>query len=433
MESNFHFTQQGVRKVEIKYFRQRFLQGNKKLQIIAAIVLIAAIGVAFYQYQAKSTVQSQRPAALNPAVDVVTITRKDMKKKIDLTGQTIPESQVDISAKYAGKITEINVKLGDRVTTGQILIVQDTKDVDISLKQTTASLRQADADAIESNASFEANYQKAQAAYQQSVTNYERYDELYKQGAVPRQALDDMRQQMIAAQSTVDAWAKQLMGGTAASVESKRAAREKASHSIDALENQRNDLMLRSPRDGVIGYRQAEVGAMVSAGQKLLSIVDNSSIYIDCAISEQDIGHLAPSMPVNITLESLGKTYEGKVIYISPAMDPKSQTFTIRITLDHPDDSIRAGMFARTSLEVLLRPQTFFVPKDAVISTNGIDRIFVIDSNGKVMERTVKLGLRNDTGIEILSGINEGEQVALTNLSRLKNGMTVTAAAVSGS
>lgn len=412
--------------METNNVRQRFLQGNKKLRLIAAVVLIAVVGFAFYQYQSKSAVKNQRPAALNPAVDVVAVTRKDMTKKIDLTGQTVPASQVDIAAKYTGKITGVNVSLGDRVTAGQILIVQDTADVDIAIRQTAAGLRQADADAVESNASFEANYQKAQAAYRQSVTNYERYEALFSQGAVSRQSLDDMRQQMITAQAAVDAWAKQLMSGTAASVEAKRAARDKAVHSIDALENQRSDLMLRAPRDGVIGYRQAEVGAMASAGQKLLSIVDNSQIYVDCAVSEQDIGHITPAMTAGVVLESLGRTYGGKVIYISPAMDTKNQTFTIRIALDQPDDSIKAGMFARTGLEVLIRPQTLFVPKEAVISLNGTDRIFIIDSSGKVTERTVKLGLRNDTAVEILNGLSEGEQVALTNLARLKNGMTVT-------
>lgn len=412
--------------------RQRLLRSSNKIKVIIAIVLIAAIGLAIHSYQTKNAVKGQRAGDLKPAVDVVTVARKDMMKKIELTGQTVPESQVDISAKYAGKITQVSVSLGDRVTAGQVLIVQDTNDVDISIQQNGASLRQADADAVESNASFEANYQKAQADYQHYVTNYQRYLTLYNQGAVSKEALDNAEQQMTAAKAAVDTWAKQLLGGSAASVESKRAARDKASYAIDALQNQRNDLVMRAPRDGVIGYRQAEVGAIATAGQKLLSIVDNSKIYVDCAVSEQDIGQIAMAMPTSIAIESLGKTYSGKIIYVSPAMDSKTQTFTVRVALDQPDDSIKAGMFARTNIEVLLRPQTLFVPKEAVVSLNGTDRIFVVDSNNKVTERVVKLGLRNDTGIEILSGIEEGDQVAVTNLGRLKTGMTVTANAISG-
>lgn len=416
--------------MEQKKLRQRFLTSSNKIKAIIAIVLIAAIGLALHSFQTKNAAKNQRPGSLKPVVDVIPVGRQDMLKKIELTGQTVSESQVDIAAKYAGKITQVNVKLGDYVTEGQVLIVQDTSDLDISIQQNGAALRQADADTLESNAAFEANYQKAQADYQHYVTNYQRYQTLYEQGAVSKEALDNAEQQMISAKAAVDTWAKQLMSGSAASVESKRAARDKAHYAIEALVNQRNDLVLRAPRSGVIGYRQAEVGAFTSTGQKLLSIIDNSKIYIDCTVAEQDIGQITLGMPTTVAVESLGKTYAGKIIYISPAMTAGTQNFTIRIALDQSDDSIKAGMFARTNIEVLLRPQTLFVPKEAIVSLNGKDKVFVIDNDNKVSERIVKLGLRNDTGVEVIEGITEGERVALTNLARLKSGMAVTANAI---
>lgn len=353
-----------------------------------------------------------------------------MLKKIELSGQTVSESQVDIAAKYTGKIMQVNVRLGDYVNAGQVLIVQDTNDVDISIQQNGAGLRQADADALESNASFEANYQKAKADYQHYVTNYQRYQALFAQGAISREALDKAEQQLFSAKAAVDTWAKQLMSGSAATVESKRAVSDKARFAIAALENQRNDLVLRAPRSGVIGYRQAEVGAIASAGQKLLSIVDNSKIYIDCAVSEQDIGQIALGMATDILVDSLGKSYNGKIIYISPAMAASTHNFTVRIELLESDESIKAGMFARTDIEVLLRPKTLFVPKEAILSLNGKERVFVIDSENKVSERIVKLGLRNDSGVEIIEGISEGDRVAVTNLARLKSGIAVTAKAI---
>ena len=170
---------------------------------------------------------------------------------------------------------------------------------------------------------------------------------------------------------------------------------------------------------------------MAQAGQKLLSIVDNSNIFVDCSVSEEDIGQIVLGMPTTVSLESIGKSYTGKIIYISPAMDTKTQTFTIRIALDSPDNSIKTGMFARTTLTVPLSPQTLFIPKEAVLSMNGTDQIFVVDSNDKVTERIVKLGLRNDTSVQILSGINDGEQVAASNLARLKTGVTITPNVVS--
>lgn len=405
--------------------RQGLLSNKRKL-IVFSIAILALLFFAYRGIYAKNIVKGQRPEDTKPAVDVVTVQRKDMIRKLDLTGQTVPESQVDIAAKYTGKVTQINVELGQQVSPGQILLSQDSSDVDISISQNAASYRQASADAIESNATFEANYQKAQSDYQHSVTNYDRYKTLYSQGAISKEALDNTEQQMASSQAALDTWSKQLSAGSAASVQSKLASRDKAQSAIDALQNQKSDLVLRAPRAGVIGFRQVEVGNIISAGQKVLSIVDNSNIYVDCTVSEQDIGQIALGVPTTISIESLGKSYTGKIIYISPAMDSKTQTFTIRVALDKPDDSIRSGMFARTTISVALRPQTLFVPKEAVISLNGKDRIFVVNSNNQIEERIVQLGLRNDASIEILNGLNDGEQVAISNLSRLKTGTEIT-------
>ena len=411
--------------------RQRWLATSKKIKIAAGIVLLAILALSINSYLSQKAVTKSRPSDLKPAVDIVNMQLQDMMKKIELAGKTVPESQVDISAKYSGKITQVNVVLGQRVEPGQILLVQDTDDIDAALAQSEAALRGASADAVESNASFQASYQKAKADYQLAVTNYQRYKTLNEIGAVSKQALDNAEQAVIAAQAAVDTWAHQLMAGSSAAVISKQAARDKAQGGIDALRHQRDDMIITAPRAGTIGYRQAEVGNLAQAGQKLLSIIDNSKIYVDCPVSEHDVGQIALGMPAVVAVESLGKTYAGKIIYISPAMDATTQSFSVRLMLDGVDDTLKAGMFARTEIDILLRPQTLFVLKESVISLNGKDRVYVIDDDNKVTERVVRLGLRNDKYVEILSGVSAGERVAVTNLARLKNGTAVNPTVVS--
>lgn len=396
-----------------------------KTRIIIAIGIIAFCIGMFYMLKSKSVVKGQRMGELKPTVDVITIVPRDMVRTILLTGQTVPVSQVDIAAKYTGKITQVSVELGQEVFKGQDLIVQDDSDITILLAQNKASLRQAQADAVDSNASFEASYQKAQADYQHSVTNFQRYKTLYEQGAISKESLDNAEQQMNAARAPLDTWSKQISSGNPATVLAKRAASEKAQSVVDALENQKNDLVLRAPRAGIIGFRQAEVGNIAQAGQKLLSIIDNSNIFVDCSVSEQDVGQIPLGSPVNVTVDSLGKSYSGKIIYSSPSMDAKTQTFTMRIALDSLDASIKSGMFARTTITMLLRPQTLFIPKEAIVSSNGVEKIFIVDENGQVTERVATLGLRNDKEVEILSGVSSGEQVAITNLARLKTGTII--------
>ena len=410
---------------------QRRLATNQKIKIIIGLVLVVVLAVAFYGYQAKKETAAVRSADIKPAVDVIQVARRDMLRRIELTGKTVPESQVDISAKYSGKIVQINVALGQRVVPGQLLIVQDTDDIDAALTQNEAALRGAEADAVESNASFRASYEKAKADYQLSLTNYQRYQTLFEKGAVSKQALDSAEQTLGAAKAAVDIWANQLMAGSSASVMSKQAARDKARGGITALQNQRDDMLIQAPRAGVISFRQAEVGNLAQAGQKLLSIVDNSKIYVDCPVSEQDIGQIALDMAAKVTIESLGKTFGAKIIYVSPAMDPATQSFTVRLALEGIDDSLKAGLFARTDISILLRPQTLFVPKEAVVSVNGRDRVLIIDDNNQVVDRGVQIGLRNDRFVEIIKGISEGERIAVSNLARLKAGTLVNPAVVS--
>lgn len=402
-------------------------ENKTKKFIIAGIVVIVILGI-FITFQVKHSMgnQASQNKQLSTTVDVMSVTRTDLIKRISLTGQTVPEAQVDIAAKYQGKVVAVYTDLGQNVSAGQVLIIQDTKDADISVLQNQAAYQQASADVVVNESTFKANYDKAKADYQHALSDYNRYQSLYAAGAISRQQLDVSLQSVADARAALDSLVNQMNSNAVpASIESARAAALKAQHNISAAEKQRDDLVLRAPRSGMIGYRQVEVGSIVQPGQKLLSIVDNSRIYVDCQVSEQDLGALAVGMDVAVQIESLGKTFPGKIIYISPANDTQNQAFSLRIALNNPDSTVRAGMFTRTIINSVLRPSTLVVPKEAVLNKNGKSYVYVINSQNTVEERNVQIGAQGDQMIEILSGLNEGEQIAISNLSRLRSGMAV--------
>ena len=348
-----------------------------------------------------------------------------MIKNISLTGQTVPKSQVDIAAKYLGKVAMVNVDLGQAVSEGQILIVQDTKDIDNSIKQNQAAYQQAVADAITTEASVTANYSKAQTDYQLALDGYRRYKMLYDVGGISKEQLDANTQQLTAAKTALDLLANQMNSGIAASITSAQAAASKAQYSVDAMQTQREDLILRAPCSGVIGYRQVEVGSMVSAGQKMLSIVDSSEFNVDCQVAAEDLPALTVGMKVEVKIDALGKALPGRVIYISPTIDPQTQVFSLRIALDNSGPEVKGGIFTQTNVASVLRHNTLVIPKDAVLEKSGRIYVCVINSQNEVEERIVQVGARGDQNIEILSGLNEGEQIAVSNLSRLSSGMVV--------
>ena len=255
---------------------------------------------------------------------------------------------------------------------------------------------------------------------------FERNQYLFSIGAISQDTLDSIEQEYMTSKAAFEVLENQASeSAVPASVQSKRLAVEKAAYGTQALEKQREDMLLRAPRDGIIGYRAAEVGAIASAGTKVLSLVDNRHIYIDCAISENDAAVLQPGTGLQVTIDALGNSYAGKLVYVSPAMEDSAKTYTARLELDAADETIKAGLFARSQIDILQRPQTLFVPKEAVITKNGRTSIFIVKPDKTVEQHDVKIGLINDTMEEIFEGIADGDVVALSNQDKLKDGTQV--------
>lgn len=398
---------------------------DKRRVLLAGVGCALILCLALYLYFGRSVNKEKRVNHAAPLVKVQQVVRQDMMRHIALSGQTVPDANIPLAPKYTGKITQVYVKLGDFVKQGQILMVQDTGDLDISIAQNSAAASAAGADAREAAATYNANYIKVKNAYELERSKYERNQYLFSIGAISKDALDSVEQEYMASKAAYEILANQVDDGDAASVQSKKFTAEKQNRATEALERQRADMYLRAPRDGVIGYRNAEVGAIVSAGTKVFSLVDNSNINVDCTLSEGDAAILETGIEVKVTIDALGNDYNGRIVYVSPAMDDSSKTYQVRIELDENSDTIKAGLFAHTAIDILQRKDTLFVPKEAVLSKNGRQTIFVLRDDGTVEEREVKIGLLNDEAEEIIEGLNDGDTVVLSNQDKLQTGTAV--------
>lgn len=402
---------------------REFMHTRRARYILWSVILLILMG-GVYWYTHSST-KSAKAAVIRPAVQAETLTRQDMMKRVVLSGATVPRAEVDIAPKYAGRIARVAVDLGDRVKAGDVLIQQDVRDLDISILQNGAGSEQAAAEAVQSRSQYSADILKAQSDYDNALATYQRYQALYDMDAVALQERDDKYRAMMEARSVLDSLQNQQVGDTPAVVAAREAAAMQAQYTVDALRQQRDDMTLTAPRDGIIGWRQAEEGEWASAGQKLLTVVDNSLLYVDCDVAEQDIGILRLGMTLPVSIDSLGETCEGRITYISPSMDADTHSYKVRLTLDSQGGRILGGMFARTEVTAVQREHTLYVPKEAVGDDNGKKYIFLIDEEGRARKAYVMLGLINDDSMEILSGASEGDQVAITNISRLRDGMEV--------
>ena len=386
---------------------------------LAVVLLLALVPFLGFHGGKKTQPEISKRA---PLVHVQRVRRADMMRHVILSGQTVAEATVDLAPRYTGRIVAVNAELGDKVRAGDVLLVQDMEDLDISILQNTAAAKAAAEEASLAEVSYAANYIMAENAFSLERSKYERNQYLYSIGAISRDTLDSVEKEYMAKKAAFDVLENQAADGSPASVEAKRYAAEQQSIATEALRKQREDLILRAPRDGIISYRNAEAGAMVTAGAKVFSLVDIRHLYVDCNLSEKDVVVLKSGQSLSMAIDAIGSDCEGEIIYVSPAMDESSKTYLVRILLQVPENAARAGLFARGWMDVLQRSHTIFVPKSAVIDRDGHTAVILVREDGTAEEREVRIGLANDTDVELLSGVEEGEVVILDNQDKLKDG-----------
>ena len=156
-----------------------------------------------------------------------------------------------------------------------------------------------------------------------------------------------------------------------------------------------------------------------------MTITDNSKLHIDCNISEANAAVVKADTKITMNIESLGKSFDGIISYVSPDKNKESNSYLARIKLLEQNEEIKSGMFARGYLKILIKEDALYVNKDIIKDKNGKKYVFIVNKDNQLEQREVTLGINNDTEVEIIDGINEGEVVVLDNLSRLRDGIKV--------
>lgn len=183
---------------------------------------------------------------------------------------------------------------------------------------------------------------------------------------------------------------------------------------IDSLEQTgeaRRTIVLRAPMSGEIAEKMVTEGQAVQAGDNLFLIADRSVLWADLSVFEMDARSVRVGSPVEVTVDALpGKTYQGRVTFIHPTVDEKTRTLTARAEVVNKDGALRPGMYATA---LIRRPtaRALTVPIEAVLPTGTQNLVFVNRGDGRFMPRTVAIGMRSDSLVEIVNGLKPGDEV----------------------
>jgi membrane fusion protein, copper/silver efflux system len=173
----------------------------------------------------------------------------------------------------------------------------------------------------------------------------------------------------------------------------------------------RRTIVLRAPMTGEIAEKLVTQGQAVQAGDNLFLIADRRVLWVDLAVYEMDARSLRIGAPVAVSVDALpGRSYEGRITFIHPTVDEKTRTLTARAEVVNRDGKLRPGMYATA----LIRPATasaLTVPTQAVLPTGTRNLVFVNRGDGRFVSRAVRVGVRTDSLVEIVRGLEPGDEV----------------------
>ncbi|QDW37514.1 efflux RND transporter periplasmic adaptor subunit [Bradyrhizobium sp. KBS0727] len=248
--------------------------------------------------------------------------------------------------------------------------------------------------------------------------------------------LANYKAQATVAQLSLDR-AKQLASrqfGPQSTVDSAQAAFDQANAGIAKTEAIISQKLVRAPFEGDLGVRQVEVGQYLTAGTQIVSLTDLSVLYANLTVTEKQSSQIKVGQTVRVSVDAYpGRTFEGKITTIEPQIATDTRNIRVQATINNPDNILKPGMFATTTILLPEKPPVVTVPETAVDYTLYGDSVFLItekkSDDGKTIltavRSFVKTGNRIEGRVEILKGLKPGDRVVAVGQIKLQSGMPV--------
>jgi RND family efflux transporter MFP subunit len=333
------------------------------------ILLLLWLGGNFAPKVATSAAADRaEPPAIRGRVETVRRVRLPVFESAVGTIRAVHEAT--IGSKLLARVVEVNLKAGQKVHAGDVLVRLDDTDL-------KAKLRQANA------ASAAAEAVRAQAAVDEK-----RYAELLQSNAVSRQEYEK----------------------TATALRTAEAESRRARETVNEIQATLDWATIRSPIDGAVIDKKVDVGDMVTPGQTLALLFDPKRMQLVASVRESLAQQLKEGQTIGVQVERLNKQCGGTISEIVPEAQSASRTFQVKVTGPCPP-GIYSGMFGRILIP-LDEEEVLVIPAQAVRSVGQLELVDAVQ-DGRAVRRSIRTGRRFGDDVEVLSGLREGEQVVV--------------------
>lgn len=305
-----------------------------------------------------------------PPVPVETMLPKieSVEETTAATGELLAKSAVIITSEVPGRIKEVNFKDGSPVKAGDALYVLDKALLNAELAQ-------------------------RQASYDNAKSQYDRLEKLMQSGSGNVSTRDDARAQL--------------------NIEAAQ---------LELINARLEQMTLRAPYDGIAGLSKVEAGDYVTPGMPLVNFVDIDTLKIDFKIPETYLSKLRVNQKLSLEFSGFKEqAFTGELVAISPIIDTKMHSISLRGQLENKNRILRPGLFTKVNLVLETRDSAILVPESAVQLSNDGPFVYVITDDNAVMT-PVTLGIRKDDWVEIVKGLDINSKIVTSGQNRLYNG-----------
>lgn len=296
------------------------------------------------------------------------------------TGDLIADDRVEIASRLMGFIREIKVREGGTVDKGQLLLTIDPTEIEAQLSEAEARVAQA------------------RARVEEARADYERFKTLAEQRLVADNVFTKAELEYRLAQQELRA----------------------AQATLERIKVQLKYAEIRSPVSGVVVEKHRQAGDIATPGAPILTIENPDNIVLRTFIREDHLSHVQTGDEVTISVDAVGLKTRGVITRLVPSGDPATHSYLVKATLNRLDGA-RSGMFARAEFTIGAK-WGVLIPAAALVERADLPGVYLVDDEGIARFRMLRTGRRLDEGVEILSGLEGGERIAVGSEAPLRTG-----------
>ncbi|REE79980.1 RND family efflux transporter MFP subunit [Lutibacter oceani] len=322
------------------------------------------------------------------AVQVSTPTSQD-GTFLTASGKVEAVQNANLSTRMMGFVNNVHVKVGQKVSQGQLLLSINSADISAQKAQVNASITEAT------------------AAFNNAEKDYNRYKALFENNSASQKEMDDMT----------------------ANYEMAKARLESANQMKNQVNAQLSYSNITAPFNGIITGKYVNKGDMANPGMPLLSIENPGLFQVIAMVPESEITKIKTGSEVKVVIKSNNQLLKGKVTEVSTSTKNTGGQYLVKVILDKTDVKLLSGMFTSVQFPIEQATKTenglILIPKSALVKQGQLTGIYTIGNENTAILRWLRIGKSFGENVEILSGLSSNEQYIISAESKLFNGAKV--------